>query len=92
MAVSTQLANNLKIASDGAGNALAIWIDQNNTTYRLTANRYVVGRGWGTTAAIDAVDANKLQSPSIGIDGNGNAVAAWVQGDAAGSIEAARFE
>jgi len=67
-----------QVAFDGAGNAFAIWVDYNGTTFDLKASRYVVGSGWGTPSFLET-SAYGVLAPKLAVDGAGNAVAIWRQ-------------
>lgn len=63
------------VAMDAAGNALAVWA-QDNSIY---ANRYTVGAGWGAAQLIES-DVNwAAAAPRIAMAANGNAYAVWEQ-------------
>jgi len=82
------------VAFDGAGNALAVWKQDNSTTYRIMANRYMVGSGWGTTDPIGSASDNVWILPQVAMDGAGNALVVWDQDEDDGilSIMANRYE
>ncbi len=73
-------ANNPQVSFDSAGNAIAVWDQSDGTNYRIYANRYVAGTGWGTAAIIDA-GPNYAYLPQVSIDSAGNAIAVWKQWD-----------
>jgi hypothetical protein len=68
-----------KVALDGSGNAIAVWYQNNGTSYNILANRYVVGTGWSTATLIETDDAGDAQNPEVAVDGSGNAIAVWDQ-------------
>jgi VCBS repeat-containing protein len=70
-----------QVAMDGAGNAIAVWVQYDGTRDNIWSNRYVAGTGWGTAQLIETNDAGRAWSPQIAIDGAGNAVAVWQQSD-----------
>lgn len=69
-----------QIASDGNGNAAAVWVQHDGSVYNIWANRYATG-SWGTAQLIKSDDAGNAFSPQIAFDGNGNAAAVWYQYD-----------
>lgn len=69
-----------KVAMDGSGNAIAVWHQDNGTSYNVWANRYVVGTGWGTPTIIETENADAYP-PRVAVDGSGNAIAMWYQHD-----------
>lgn len=64
-----------RIAIDGIGNTLAVWERLDSPGYRIWANRYEVGAGWGTAEVIGGVDS--AGGPRIGWMGSGSALAIW---------------
>ena len=70
-----------QIAIDSAGNAIAVWQQDESGIYYIWANRYVPGTGWGTAARIDTSHTGSAYSPQIAFDSAGNAIAVWNQSD-----------
>jgi hypothetical protein len=68
-----------QIAMDGAGNALAVWHQSDNTHSSIWFNRYVAGSGWQSAQPIATDSAEDAVFPQIAIDGAGNALAVWRQ-------------
>jgi len=74
------------IAAEPAGNAIAIWFqdDPDITDVVVWSNRYVPGAGWGTAESIDqAIDeapAPLDSATAVGMDADGNAIATWTKG------------
>jgi hypothetical protein len=73
-----------QIAIDGDGNAIAVWDQDDGVQWSTYANRYTFGGGWGTATVIESSTSDAYE-PQIAIDGDGNAIAVWVQDD--GSYE-----
>ena len=67
-----------RIAMDGNGNAIVVWLHDNYSIHQVWANRYLAGVGWGTEARIDNAGYSNYP-PQLGVDGSGNAVALWNQ-------------
>lgn len=97
--VETNDTNNAKfpeVAMDATGNAVVVWEHWENRPdkgfigpSRIASNRFNVGAGtWGTPVFVDA-DPRIGQFPDVTMDGAGNALAAWTQGDDA---VASRFD
>jgi hypothetical protein len=88
-----------QIAMDASGNALAVWVQSDNTP-NIWVNRYTVGSGWGTTANLGQVRINIPGAagspagwPQIAFDANGNALVVWYQPDGVNdSIWANRYQ
>ena len=63
-----------QIATDDAGNAIAVW----KIYYGgIRANRYIDGSGWGAPELIDSDGEGFGNSPQIAMDGSGNALVVW---------------
>ena len=78
---------------DGNGNALAVWYQSDGTHDSIWANRYVVGTGWGNATLIETDNAGDGAPPQIAMDGDGNALAVWLQSDGTRyNVWANRFE
>ena len=87
-------ADNPQIAVDGAGNALAVWYQDDGTNDSIYANRYSADSGtWDSSAALlENGDAGDADDPQISVDGAGNALAVWHQDDGTNdSIYANRY-
>jgi hypothetical protein len=78
-------ASNARIAFDSAGNALAVWVQNNGGIHNSWANRYTPTGGWQSAQRIDNDDMSAVYSPKIIIDNNGDAIAVWSQDN--GSFE-----
>jgi hypothetical protein len=80
--VGTPMVNNVHVALDAAGNAIAVWeapSDALRGYYSIRAARYEKGVGWGgphIVSAPDDVGGNAL-NPSLAMDAAGNAVVTW---------------
>ncbi len=71
-----------QVAMDSAGNAVAVWIQRDDTTRGIRARHYDADSGWGPVEAIQPDTAVSASTPWIAMGANGNAVAVWVQWDA----------
>ena len=79
-----------KIASNGSGNAVAVWEQYDGTRYHIWSRLYTPsGGGWGTATLVETDNVGSAGNTQVGMDGNGNAVAVWEQSD--GSIWANRY-
>jgi hypothetical protein len=76
-------AHDPRVAMDGSGNAVAVWQQSESPTRRsVWANRYTPSGGWGTAALIETENSgDPFYTPSVAMDGSGNAVAVWTQHD-----------
>ena len=78
--LETLFANNIapQVAVDLAGNALAVWTDQNG---RLLFNRYLADSGWGTAKGVQESNPQNtiLNSHQIAMNSVGNALAVYLQ-------------
>lgn len=90
-ASNTSSVQELQIAVDAGGNALAVWSQRDAVNFNILANRYTVGIGWGVAALIETNAGNAFR-PQIAFDPSGNAIAVWHQPNGgASSIWANRF-
>jgi hypothetical protein len=71
-------ARNPQIATDGSGNAIAVWTQLDNTEYSIWSNRYTPTSGWGSAILLEA-DAGNSFAPKIVIDPVGSATVIWSQ-------------
>ncbi len=69
------------IASDGDGNAIAVWQQTNATYATIWSNMYVFGAGWTGPVQISNNTLENARMPQIDMDGDGNAIVVWYQGD-----------
>ncbi|MBN2401064.1 MAG: hypothetical protein JXN64_01570 [Spirochaetes bacterium] len=72
-------AKNPQIAMNPEGNAIAVWVQWNGSFYDLIARRYVKGTGWTAPEVIEDSDTANAESPQIGMDSEGSAIAVWRQ-------------
>ena len=82
-------AQNPSIAADAAGNAIAIWFQQDMfMNVVMWANRYdAAGDGWGTARSIDATASSSIGLvTAVGMDGAGNAIAIWTRPAVPGDV------
>lgn len=87
-------SGDVSLASDDAGNALAIWSESNGSFYRIYTNRYQANVGWVRRKVIDTTNTVAATNPHVVVDANGSALAVWEQVDAAGNVGiwSSRFE
>jgi hypothetical protein len=69
------------LAVDANGNALSVWQQFDGTRYRVWANRYTPGSGWGTPASIQSGTGDVYGEQWVAMDANGNAIAVWQEAD-----------
>lgn len=74
-------AGSPQIALDAVGNAIAVWQQPDGTTQSIWANRYEIGKGWGTPQLLESDNAGNAQLPQVAVDGAGNALVVWQQSD-----------
>ncbi|MGA1820950.1 MAG: hypothetical protein ACMUIG_00325, partial [Thermoplasmatota archaeon] len=70
-----------QVAVDTAGNAVAVWEQNDGTRYNIWSNRYTSGVGWGTAGLIETDNTGDALEPQVAVDTYGNAVAIWHQSD-----------
>lgn len=78
--VGSDLGQEPDLAIDVDGNALAVWHQYRDGGAHVWANRFTPGAGWGAPEIIETAPQGAY-FPRIGMDGVGNAVAAWRQSD-----------
>jgi hypothetical protein len=66
-----------QVAASAAGDAVALWVEQDSFGFglRLWASVFVPGAGWSVPEALR--DAERLSSPALTMDGSGNALVLW---------------
>jgi hypothetical protein len=82
------------IAADPAGNAIAVWYQDNGTgLYNVWANRYsATDNSWGAPRVIQTDNTFDAITPRVAMDPGGNAVAVWRQSDGTRyTVRAARY-
>jgi hypothetical protein len=92
--VEAAIQNPIALAMDTAGNAIAMWEYVKSTGGKeMRYSRFTPAGGWTPKAAIDlGTGADSANSPTLGFDSAGNAVAVWAQtGSAGNNIASARY-
>ena len=69
-----------RIASDGHGNSIVIWIQSGSSGYQVKTNRYTAGSGWGSTQSLEGSTSYAAYA-GLAVDIAGNAMAVWSQED-----------
>lgn len=67
------------IASDPAGNAVAVWRQYDGTTFRIQAARYLAATDTWTGPVDLSTPDGPANSPVVGLDRHGNAVVLWAR-------------
>lgn len=67
-----------RVAFDGHGQGLAIWLQEKGAGTELWSSRFIKDSGWQTPIKLDDV-FNSGHAPSLAFDAQGNAFAAWVK-------------
>jgi hypothetical protein len=86
-------AVNPQIAFDSIGNAIAVWRQRDGANQQsIYANRFN-GTNWGAAELIET-DSGIAQKAQVALDSSGNAIAVWIQRDAANNqnVYANRFD
>ncbi len=84
-------ANDSRVGSDAAGNAMAIYrFEVTTTNDAIGATRYVVGTGWTPPVMIDTSNT-EIDEAQVAVDPAGNALAVWIEGGVTKEIWANRF-
>jgi hypothetical protein len=82
-------ADSPRLAMDGQGNAIAVWRESSNDPSHpnaIFAARYA-GGSWGDATALDVTSPGSGVHPSVAVDGAGDAIALWANGN----VRAASF-
>ena len=75
-------ARDPQVGFDRHGNAIAVWTQSDGSLSNIWANRYDAGAGsWGAAELIENDNSGDARSPQVGLDRDGNAIAAWIQPD-----------
>jgi hypothetical protein len=81
-----------EVVVDAAGDAIAVWDQNDGVRSNLWASRFTPAQGWSTAVSIETTDENAAIS-SLATDDAGNVVATWIQFDGTrNSIWANRFQ
>ena len=73
-------AHKPQVVIDGAGNALAVWLEREGSRETLRASRQGADGGWFGPASVDAHDTFLLL-PRLAIDPSGRATVVWLRQD-----------
>ena len=77
---SSGFAYSHDVATDAAGNAIAVWGVNENTLYSLWYSRYDTVAGWSTPQLLENQDSANAYYPRLVMDDAGNAMVVWIQG------------
>jgi hypothetical protein len=66
------------LASNPAGEALAVWVQFDRVQESIWSNRYTPRRGWAKSESIEKDNDTRFGGPQVAIDFEGNAVAVWI--------------
>jgi len=69
------------IAIEPSGNALAVWMQMDETRYNLWSSRFTMGPGWGTPELVETDDLGDAYNPKLALDPSDNVIAVWRQRD-----------
>jgi hypothetical protein len=78
------------VASDGLGNAVAVWLRGVTTPDSIWASRYMLGNGWDNPVQLGSGNAF-APPPSVASDASGNAIAIWALADTVDTVRASRY-
>ncbi len=81
-----------EVATDPAGNAIAVWREFDGAQYRVAANRFNAS-GWGTETWIAPIAGGQPAAPDaeLAVDASGNAIAVWWEIGPPDSVWASRY-
>lgn len=67
-----------QIAFDSKKNAIAVWAQDDGVRFKICANRYTYGIGWGVAQIIETTNNTiDARDQKIAFDSNDNAIAIW---------------
>jgi hypothetical protein len=69
------------VAVDAAGNAIAVWEQNDGVRWNLWTNRYTAGTGWGTAELLETDDLGQAHMVDVAVEPGGTAMAVWQQDD-----------
>ena len=73
-----------QIAMNASGNAIAVWYQSSNSSYKIYSNRYTASTGtWNTAEQIESNDSADAYIPRVAMDAFDNALVVWYQNDSA---------
>ena len=84
---STEDCHQPEVALDDAGNAIAVWQQQTDYGAYGASNRYVAGVGWGTAGHFVDSKLGDAFSPSLAMDGAGNATVVWYRWSGVNAVD-----
>jgi len=73
-------AGSAQVAAMPNGNAFAVWSQSDGTSYKIYANRYTAGSGWGSSTLIQT-GTGQSSNPQVAVDSFGNALAVWEEAE-----------
>ena len=73
--------DNPDIAADSKGNAIAVWVRNNDLESQAYASRYVLGVGWSEPETLSEISTGESRSPTVGIDSLGRGLTTRSQFD-----------
>jgi hypothetical protein len=85
--ITTEDCHDPEVALDDAGNAVAVWQQQTDYGAYGGSNRYVAGVGWGTAGHFVDSKLGDAFSPSLAMDGAGNATVVWYRWSNANGVD-----
>ena len=72
-----------EVAVDSAGNAFAVWLQEDSTGVNIWSSQYAVGTGWSMPMLAESESSGDAERQKVGMDENGNAIAVWHHHDGA---------
>lgn len=67
-----------RVVVDGAGNAIAVWVQKVGVNFQVWTSCHAAGTGW-LGASLLTTEAGDASDPQVVLDANGNATAVWMQ-------------
>jgi hypothetical protein len=70
-----------QIGVDAAGNAFAVWVQEDAARLSIWSNHYTAGTTWGTAALLETDNTGDADDPKIAVNPSGVAHVIWKQRD-----------
>lgn len=75
----------LSVAVAPTGHAVVAWPRYVSTHWRVFARRFIPGQGWLPEEELGSASTRPSNDPTVALDGAGNALAVWYEGDTSGN-------
>ncbi len=70
-----------RLAVEPNGNVIVVGHQYDGSEFRIWANRYTPGAGWGMPEFVASSTGGNIYNPRVAVDPSGNAIVMWLQHD-----------